>query len=37
MKPCRPVMQNSHAILHPTCDETQRVARSPSGMNTDSM
>ena len=32
--PCLPVWQNKQFILQPTCDETQRVARSLSGMYT---
>lgn len=35
--PCRPVMQNLHAILHPACELTHSVARSRSGIITVSM
>ena len=30
--PCRPVAQKRQPMRHPACDETQSVARSPSGM-----
>ena len=30
--PCRPVAQKRHPMRQPACDETQSVARSPSGM-----
>ena len=32
LKPCFPVIQNLQFILHPTCEETQSVARSSSGI-----
>ena len=32
--PCLPVWQKRQFILHPTCDETQSVALSPSGIKT---
>ena len=32
MSPCRPVAQKAHPMRHPACEETQSVARSPSGM-----
>ena len=32
IKPCRPVMQKAHFILHPTWHDTHSVARLPSGM-----
>src|SRR5690348_6255664 len=34
LNPWRPVEQKPHASAHPTCEETQRVPRSSSGMNT---
>src|SRR5574344_189997 len=33
-KPCLPVWQKMQFILHPTCDDTQSVALSFSGINT---
>ena len=34
LKPCLPVIQNLHPILHPACDETHIVARGSSGIIT---
>ena len=33
-KPCFPVEQKEQSRLQPTCDDTQSVARLPSGMST---
>ena len=33
-KPCLPVMQKRQPILHPACELTHRVRRSPSGIIT---
>ncbi len=37
LKPWRPVEQNPQSSAQPTCEETQSVPRSSSGMNTASM
>src|SRR6185436_12478460 len=37
LKPCRPVEQNAHSRAQPTWDDTHRVPRLVSGMNTVSM
>ena len=34
LKPCWAVEQNLHSNAQPTCEDTHRVARSPSGMYT---
>ena len=37
LKPCFPVEQNVQSSTHPTWDDTHKVPRLPSGMNTVSM